>query len=1584
MPELSQYQVKAIARYTPFVVFAGTALAITAGTITVPAGLAGIIASPFISEIVGAESHSAFRHLWNKFTSQSNQNPDSTSYVQSAARKAFIQAIQAVCVVRMSHSGTKPSGLRRFKNKLLFSDSNNEINWLEKLYAACEKEIKATEKDNYSLDVVSEKEAFTLISMEEKNENLIASLEQKFGNLALSELNSLCPTEGFLEIVKNEVERMIRDGWYDSSEANSKAESEKRTIFKYACAFFAEELQSNEKLFRIWSAKILNNINFKVDEFSSKLDKNDKQFTERLNEFETAIQNINSVIAQRLSPEGFSKLFEEFGGEISKRLAVLQQQIALQTERCYSLEVKIAEAITQAKRESAEIVAALAELKEDFKAYLIQFNKPEVLQAEFRAVCSLSLQAKYADHDLKRQTEGVLEHYQLLVGRKDVTARIDDFLKEPEKKFQLIAGKAGYGKSALLAEWLRQKQQSSYYVVYHFFKRDNNALKTWKQALTHLVLQLLEYHGYDRNGTIPDDVLKLNSLLNGLLSEVKDQPLILILDGVDEAEFDPNYSGHLFADTNLPESLHMVVSIRAGRDDRNEYIELWQSKTTGEAIYLEEISDPTAIQDWLRHKKQESLSPHTEKLLELTTGYPLYLKFLIDELVKAAEENKDIRNLLEKTPAGFSEYIKQQLQSLSKTALKPKEIQNLFALLATALGAMPQTDVEEITQLSSIDLLGLSWEITRWFTVRKSGEQNFYSFSHPKLAEEFSWVMAREATKMRERLLDYCAEWNKHKSIYTLQHYAAHLRLENRKESLYQLARDKDFLKAIENILSEDPELSLRPVQTALLYAQDIDDAAAMVEFMFHHYHQIESLSSQSPLKIFQETGNLTRAIKLCELWFQKDRERGTLQFLWLIWELRKVNRVNEARKLLCDLAKRKNEIPRLRNQSWQILAPLALSQVFGLDNNCFTSLQKQILDDDGNLHLCLNLVDFGEKRSSEDEKLKIALSVKDDISSNPRMKYKACLEIVQAQVLAGRDRDAYKLIGDIYRENYKAGIYIAIAQTQARMGRESDAIWIADLLDNAYWRANAYAKIAKEQAAADKDATESFKTALQLIEQIHNSHLEDEVYLNIVEAQLADAKRQASLHFNEKALAIVGNALQMVEKINKQTEQNDAYIKIAETFAGLGNIEQAIETAEKIEFRADKAKAYAVIAQAQFAAGNDGGKNFTKALQLIEQLEMTSVYRMAFVFIALAQVKSGLIEDAYQTAEMLTDIFDRIGAYVQIVKEQISLKRDATNSFNKALTINEQRISRDYWKAKSYAEISTAQSTNETRARILKKALTIAKDLSEMDRVHLYLAIAIIQASAGFDKEALETVELIQYERLQVTAYASIAREQSLSGSSGLKSLDKAQQVAEQIDETNQYDKVSAYIDIAEALLALGCDGGEALQMLQKIEGMDWESTVKVTAVKAYLKSHQYNEALEVLKQITDTIDKVKAWCEIAQAYAALNRQEAVKNLEIAFQIAEETNDASESYVYIAKTQAQIGYDDEAIRTTQSILFHRGVFLPQVARKFLKQKNINYFKKLLLPSSYYLSACYDMSGMLALIYPEQSAEIAEFIERQD
>jgi hypothetical protein len=347
--------------------------------------------------------------------------------------------------------------------------------------------------------------------------------------------------------------------------------------------------------------------------------------------------------------------------------------------------------------------------------------------------------------------------------------------------------------------------------------------------------------------------------------------LVIVLDGLDDAEGEVKP----FIPSKIPEGLFVVVSGRwDGEGELPNYLKEWAKFT--EFIPLKALSEEE-LREWLRTAGEGELAQFAENddfvrmLREKTDGLPLFVRYLMDDLLQAVKEGKSPEQVLERTPKGFSDYVKEQLDELERSEeLEQRvgsKIWDLFALLTVTKGALRQDEVEALTGFSRRELKRLRHQVTRWFSIGKTrspadmptADMPTYSFAHPLLAEEFRRYLGREARQMEERLLEWCENWRKHPSFpYILRHYADHLydkwRMTNEQmtyDALCQLALDSDFKQAQTEHLPDEPNLPLKTVQLALQSAIQLEDAPMMAKLLTEHAKRAQS--EETPLQAWRK-----------------------------------------------------------------------------------------------------------------------------------------------------------------------------------------------------------------------------------------------------------------------------------------------------------------------------------------------------------------------------------------------------------------------------------------------------------------------------------------------------------------------------------------------------------------------------------------------------------------------------------------------------------------------------------------------------------------------------------------------------------
>ncbi len=540
--------------------------------------------------------------------------------------------------------------------------------------------------------------------------------------------------------------------------------------------------------------------------------------------------------------------------------------------------------------------------------------------------------------EIADKVEALLRDYtREFAGRSSEMAVLDGYLASQSRTALLVAGPAGFGKTALMAKWLERKRAEGVCVVYHFFSQ-RAGLTTVRDAYLNLLRQV---QGYGASGELSGDTSE-RSLRAALYETLQGwnrragKPLLVVVDGLDEAD------AAVPPLPALPDGVRVVASARADT-------EAFRTWADGSDVFSLTGLSRDDVRRWLSIAGDGQLAvlaaddESVARLDRATQGLALYLRYLVDDLLTTVRAGRPTAAALQLTPKKFSGYVREQMQILARDvfAKEPKReaLRKLFAVLAVAVAELPEDDVCALTGFDVFDLLNLPWAITRWFTRRSDPDTGkmAYAFAHPLLAREFGIALGPLAGAARRDLLQFCSRWLESGSTFALQHYAGQLADANCGGELFALARDRGYLSAQERGFPRQPGLPLTTLRHALAEAARTDDAAAMAEFMLRYGREVYLITAgESPLDALR-AGSLERACELADLF------APGLRALWrllLAWELmdsgRREDAVAVAKMILKGRAGVLNE--------WQYgCAAQLLPELWELGSGMFTELFRHL-----------------------------------------------------------------------------------------------------------------------------------------------------------------------------------------------------------------------------------------------------------------------------------------------------------------------------------------------------------------------------------------------------------------------------------------------------------------------------------------------------------------------------------------------------------------------------------------------------------------------------------------------------------------
>jgi len=1178
-----------------------------------------------------------------------------------------------------------------------------------------------------------------------------------------------------------------------------------------------------------------------------------------------------------------------FEGNLLANLAVESVPITLdQIDQLFSR--KVSEEIVQQIQESERRLAQL--MAEGFEAS----RKREEAILDFLRQTFGSQHLVIA---LQDRTRAFIDRIgtQAFVPREGALQQLENWLTR-ESGVAILHAPAGYGKTTFLAHLVKASREAGdTRVVYHFFSKDPDLggyATSLGNALAHLLGQVaaITDSSQSREGLYASavDPDSRRAQLENTIQELKlaeGERLLIVLDGLDEAD----ETLHPPLRKPLPAGVFVVVSGRwDGAGNPPDYLQHWL-EIADEIIPIDAMS-ASEIAQWLQQAGDGELRAYADddafvqQILEKTDGLPLFLDFLLDDLLQAAKQSQNVRQVLHQTPTGFSNYVRQQFRQLAASVGQQPAVRTLFGILSVSKGALREDEIAKLTGLSGWDLAALPSQATRWWRIGGEDGKRTYSFAHPLLAVEFAKVLGSEAERARQSLLAWCAQWQTHKSPYALRHYAEHLREAKQVDALYALARDEAFAQAQCEGIPHDPDLPRQTAALALQAAIETEDAPMMAEMLLLHARRVETV--ESPLDALR-AGNPQRALKLAERILREQAYQiGTLWLLLLAW-VSSMGENGAGFAVQC--------LNRIRDW-WHANRPQPLSDNWApvvvkvlLQLQCAQAAEMAIiLQDEAKADLVRGLLESGLCPLDE--------------------------RVEQAFAAAERIEEADK------RSRAYGAVALALAQAgQIEQAQEAfqQALAAAERIENAYGRSEAYGAVALALARARKakQAQEAFTKALEAAGRIRDAFSRSRAYCSIALA-LAQARKA------KQAQEAFQQALAAAERIENAYGRSEAYRKVALALVQAGQTEQALAAAERIEDAFSRSRAYGAVALALVQAGQT-----EQALAAAERIEEAGNRSEAYREVALALAQAGQPEQALAAAERIEEADERSRAY-----GAVALALVQAGQTEQALAAAE-RIENAYGRSRAYGAVALALAQAgqiEQAQEAFQQALAAAERIEyEYRRSWAYREVALALAQAGQPEQALAATERIENAYWRSEAYGAVALALAQAGQieQAQEAFQQALAAAERIE--NAYGRSEAYGAVALALAQAGQieQAQEAFQQaLAAAERIEYEYTRSEAygaVALALAQAGQPEQALAAAERIEYEYRRSGAYRAVALALAQAGQleqaQEAFQQALAAAERIEEAGNRSEAYGAVALALAQAGQPEQAQEAFQQAL---------------------------------------------------------------
>jgi hypothetical protein len=924
-----------------------------------------------------------------------------------------------------------------------------------------------------------------------------------------------------------------------------------------------------------------------------------------------------------------------------------------------------------------------------------------------------------------------LSMQEVFVGREAILDDLERFTVKRRRGLAVLFAPAGYGKTRLMMRLLARLQaRGDIQTVYHFFT-SHEALEGLgtrvEYAYAHLLLQLGALQG--TTISLPDaNPDELRAMLYYQLKELSraQKPLVILIDGLDEADEPISYPP---LPEPLPDGVFVIVSARwDGQSEPPPYLEAWH-KRANHVFSLETLREDD-LREWLLC--EESLRRYAadaefiRTLHQRTEGLPLYARYLIDDLRNAQNPRQELHD----APQGIRNYIRQQVSHIAQHVSNAQGVRQMFALLTVTKGALPDSDLIELTDLSDFDLENLPQPIGRWFLRSQLGWQ----FQHPRLAAEFRRALPNDAKQMERKLLEYCARWDEHKSPYALRYYAAHLAERAISdpadaEHLYALMENGDFLQAQRAAFPDQPELPLSLLRQAIEVASARDEPVPLAKALLLQAQRVGGIRLQSPARIWRETGNLEYALKVADLYPPRMRP------LWYLLLAREQPNPEQRKGILDRLAQ---QVPREKAPSplldaspyCEIAFALLIEVANDIDEATLVRL-KPLFSEQNWLRRLNRLIDEGSYALAGQwfEWFRTHLELSDlfELAKihgrlgfySPAVEYAQRIEYEVERI---------KALCAIAKAQAQAGL-LESARTNFRQSRDT-----AQQIEFILWRSKTLALISAAQAETPElheDAKETLSAAIQAYENYENPY--HPFFVDVDEGEidtlLAIAVAQLRLGSVEEARRTFERAIQIAKQISEYEERNKAIVGIIQIQAEEYLLEDGLQNLEMIDWAPCRDMALVSIAEAQaqmelFADAHEmvqkveewlsakieilttmavvkartgrsveAQTDFQNAFRVVQMIQISEFNSgLEISKIAQAQAQAGFYDDSLITANMIDDYMSEALCTIAVAQAEMQLIQDALQTAQKIEhTYDRDRalfaISKEYVKEKKLGE---------------------------------------------------------------------------------------------------------------------------------------------------------------------------------------------------------------------------------------------------------------------------------------------------------
>lgn len=1164
----------------------------------------------------------------------------------------------------------------------------------------------------------------------------------------------------------------------------------------------------------------------------------------------------------------------------------------------------------------------------------------------------------------------------LFGGREAAFTRIGDFIQTPAGGYLVVTAPAGFGKTALMANLVGSTPQA---FAYHFFTPLYRDSLSEDFFLRNVVEQMAEWHGHTEQ--LPDKTAELRALYQRFLTEPLEHTQVLVLDGLDEVT---TWKLAPYLSRRLPRNLHLILTVRdVGQDwasdyslpadqtshlplgglTRDDVARVLRAAGPGAVVFAE---DPKLVDEVMRVSAYQ---------VDETFGAdPFYVRLLAED---AADGSLTPENVVEQ-PKGLNAYLDKWWQEIKQMA-GDTSARDLFGTLTVALGWITRTDLEAVNP-SLVDAWAADFfdEVIR--KVRRfvaHDESQGYAIAHPRLRQHMRTRIKTDA--YREKLLAYCADWQKHYSAYALNYYARYLAEAGEKDKLYEL------------ITKEWMDAKFERTYSHRAFAQDVDlaiEAAAadespegLVQLVRAYliYASLGELAGQLPaecLGVLVQNGQVARACSHAELMQEPNVQCKAWRIIAEILEsqgnrevgiralrqaLRAVSAIDwegggrtglleELQYALVRLGEKETFRQDLILAAVNLDSLSVVARIFGHLGDRAGLDQALVLAEqhEDSLHktfalssIAVGMAQVGDKQSAV-ETANRALSVKLDFKE---WSISATADaFVHADYIDQPLAEAERIEDDMFR----AEALTAFALAMAHVGKKNSASAIAD-------KAIAAARIIKDHSEREKELVHVVKTLIEVgqIDKMWTVAKEIEDRSRRVDALIDVAHAAIRGGDNGFAIRIAEEALEETEAIDSRSEKDEALRRVGEVFGLAGKVDRTLGISERIHSAEERATILSMAAEAIFSAAHPSEARAVarRALQAVKETpEVTSSDTFGRIARVLSQMgdKDGL-RQIIAVADAIVENESRVEVLGQVVEAaRQSGEREIALELTDRLMMPKARRGGDRDKVDALTKIAEALAQVGIPGEVSENiAISPNDEAKRADITHSGMGLSTpgdMSGAAEVARNAIENAKMIEDNDERSRVFFGLADALSLARNSRI-AIEAIKLGLECAGRSEEWDP-TWFDQGGEVLVRLG---GVNLA-LSVIEGIGNEriKPLILGGIASALGHCRDEKALQRTLAIARTIPEARlrtyALGRLAVAFAEGGSEMSTEVAEEAWQAALETTDwmRPEELIWVAAPLARVGDLEKALTVAQSIedLRAKAWMLCAIANALVQAKN--------------------------------------------